>query len=276
MSRRRDTFPRTQRRHRLSWDMNPQQIRRRHCLSWAIENPLFALAAFVLIAGIVIVIPTAIRGYVGPSKHVIVEFYELDIGVTLSNTTISLERVTYQPGFDVRLNRFSRKQSKPLVIIDGSITNDGTAPVVAFFLLDDHPAGVLVSRHDGTEVTSLVNTRKVELCPNELLRIPIINPGSSRKFSVSLATERNSAWSWVKDEVKNGQLPALSFGPFAEGHCTAAAEGSLFEDTWRLEFQPQALGDVEMRDYYPFSAPTTNEIGLFGRRYWADWLPRLK
>ena len=161
MSRPRGTPPQTQRRHRLGWGKTPPEVRRRHCLSWATENPLFAVAAVALLIGIVIVVPGAVRDYVGSEKYVIVEFYDLDIGVTSGNSTISLNRVTYQPGFDVRLNRHSRKQSKPLLIIDGIISNDGTAPVVAFFRLTDHPVGGLVSRPDGTEVTSLVNTRKV-------------------------------------------------------------------------------------------------------------------
>lgn len=276
MSRPRGTPPQTQRRHRLGWGKNPPEVRRRHCLSWATENPLFAVAAVALLIGIVIVVPGAVRDYVGSEKYVIVEFYDLDIGVTSGNSRISLNRVTYQPGFDVRLNRHSRKQSKPLLIIDGIISNDGTAPVVAFFRLTDHPVGVLVSRPDGTEVTSLVNTRKVEVCPNELLRIPIVNPGSSRKFNASFTVEHNSVWSWVKDEVRDGQLPALSFGPFVEGNCTTVEEGSFLDDTWRLDFQRQALPDVELRDYYPFSAPTANEIGIHGRKYWVDWLPRLE
>ena len=258
-----------------SWSDTPRP-RRRHCLSWAIENPLFGVAAVALIAGIVVLTMTVIRDYAGPKKYVTVEFFVVDIGVTSGTTTISLDRVTYQPGFDIRLSSYSRTQSKPLVIIDGTISNDGTVPVVAFFLLADHPAGVLVSKPDGNELTSQVSTTGVGLCPSESLPIPIINPGRSRRLTVSLPVERNSDWSWVKDEVRNGRLPALSFGPFAEGHCTSAGEGSLLDEIWRFDFQPQNLPDVELRDYYPFGAPTANKIGVYGRRYWKDWLPRLE
>ena len=182
-----------------SWS-HPPRPRRRHCLSWATENPLFGVAAVALIAGIVVVTVTVIRDYAGPKKYVTVEFFDVDIGVTSGTTTISLDRVTYQPGFDIRLSSFSRTQSKPLVIIDGTISNDGTVPVVAFFLLMDHPAGVLVSRPDGNELTSQVNTTGAGLCPNES---PIIEPGRSRRFNVSFPVERNSVWSWVKDEVRD-------------------------------------------------------------------------
>ena len=255
-----------------SWS-HPPRPRRRHCLSWATENPLFGVAAVALIAGIVVLTVIVIRDYAGPKKYVTVEFFDVDIGVTSGTTTISLDRVTYQPGFDIRLSSFSRTQSKPLVIIDGTISNDGTVPVVAFFLLMDHPAGVLVSRPDGNELISQVNTTEAGLCPNES---PIIEPGRSRRFNVSFPVERNSVWSWVKDEVRDGRLPALSFGPFVEGRCTTAGEGSLLDETWRSDFQPQDLRDVELRDYYPFGVPTANEIGVYGRRYWTDWLPRLE
>jgi hypothetical protein len=259
----------------LSWS-DPPRPRKRHCLSWATENPLFGVAAVALIAGIIIVTVTVIRDYTGPKKYVTVEFFDVDIGVTSGTTNISLDRVTYQPGFDIRLSSYSRTQSKPLVIIDGTISNDGTVPVVAFFHLTDHPAGVLVSGPDGNELTSKVNTTGVGLCPNESLQIPIINPGRSRRFNVSLPVERNSVWSWVKDEVRSGRLPALSFGPFAEGSCSTAEEGLPLDETWRFDFQPQNLPDVELRDYYPFGVPTASEIGVHGRRYWKDWLPRLE
>jgi hypothetical protein len=219
---------------------------------------------------------TVIRDYAGPKKYVTVEFFDVDIGVTSGTTTISLDRVTYQPGFDIRLRSFSRTDSTPLVLIDGTISNDGTVPVVAFFLLTDHPAGVLVSKPDGNELTSQVSTTGVGLCPSESLPIPIINPGRSRRLTVSLPVERNSDWSWVKDEVRNGRLPTLSFGPFAEGHCTSAGEGSLLDEIWRFDFQPQNLPDVELRDYYPFGVPTSSEVLVNGRKYWKDWLPRLE
>lgn len=253
---------------------DPPRYRRRHCLSWATENPLFGVAALAFIAGIVFITLTAIRDYTGPNKYVTVEFFDVDIGVTSGTTTISLDRVTYQPGFDIRLRSFSRTQSKPLVIIDGTISNDGTAPVVAFIPLIDHPAGVLVSGPDGNELTSQVSTTGVGLCPSESLPIPIINPGRSRRFNVSLPVERNSDWSWVKDEVRNGRLPALSFGPFVEGSCATAGEESLLDKTWRFDFQPQNLPDVELRDYYPFGVPTASEVLVNGRKYWKDWLPR--
>ena len=256
-----------------SWSDTPRP-RRRHCLSWAIENPLFGVAAVALIAGIVVLTMTVIRDYAGPKKYVTVEFFDVDIGVTSGTTTISLDRVTYQPGFDIRLRSFSRTQSKPLVIIDGVISNDGTVPVVAFFLLMDHPAGVLVSRPDGNELTSQVNTTGAGLCPNESLQIPIIEPGRSRRFNVSFSVERNSVWSWVKDEVRDGRLPALSFGPFGEEPCTTAGEGWLLDEIWRFDFQPQNLPDVELRDYYPFGVPTASEVLVNGRKYWTDWLPR--
>ena len=258
-----------------SWSDTPRP-RRRHCLSWAIENPLVGVAAVALIAGIVVLTMTVIRDYAGPKKYVTVEFFDVDIGVTSGTTTISLDRLTYQPGFDIRLRSFSRTESKPLVIIDGTISNDGTVPVVAFFLLTDHPAGVLVSKPDGNELTSQVSTTGVGLCPSESLPIPIINPGRSRRLTVSLPVERNSDWSWVKDEVRNGRLPTLSFGPFAEGHCTSAGEGSLLDEIWRFDFQPQNLPDVELRDYYPFGVPTSSEVLVNGRKYWKDWLPRLE
>ena len=172
-----------------SWS-DPPRPRRRHWLSWATENPLFGVAAVALIAGIVVVTVTVIRDYAGPKKYVTVEFFDVDIGVTSGTTTISLDRVTYQPGFDIRLSSFSRTQSKPLVIIDGTISNDGTVPVVAFFLLIDHPAGVLVSRPDGNELISQVNTTEAGLCPNESSRIPIIEPGRSRG---SVRTQRSTS-----------------------------------------------------------------------------------
>ena len=260
---------------RRSWS-DPPRYRRRHYLSWATENPLFGVAAVALIAGIVFITVTVMRDYTGPNKYVTVEFFDVDIGVTSGTTTISLDRVTYQPGFDIRLRSFSRTQSKPLVIIDGTISNDGTVPVVAFFLLTDHPAGVLVSRPDGNELTSQVNTTGAGLCPNESLRIPIINPGRSRRFNVTLPVERNSVWSWVKDEVRDGRMPALSFGPFVEGSCTTAGEGSVVDETWRYDFRPYDLPDVELRDYYPFGVPTASDVVVNGRRYWKDLLPRLE
>ena len=250
--------------------------RRRHCLSWATENPLFGIAALALIAGILFVTVTVIRDYTGLNKYVTVEFFDVNIGVTSGTTTILLDRVTYQPGFDIRLRGFSRTQSKPLIIIDGTISNDGTIPVIAFFPLIDHPAGVVFSRPDGNELTSQVNTTGAGLCPNESLRIPIINPGKSRRFNVSFPVGRNSAWSWVRDEMRDGRLPALSFGPFVEGRCTTAGEGSLPDETWRFDFQPQDLPDVELRDYYPFGVPTAGEVVVNGRSYWKDWLPRLE
>jgi hypothetical protein len=258
-----------------SWS-DPPRPRRRHCLSWATENPLFGVAAVALIAGIIFLTVTVIREYTGPKKYVTVEFFDVDIGVTSGTTNISLDRVTYQPGFDIRLSNISRMESKPLVIIDGTISNDGTVPLVAFFLLVDHPAGVLVSKPDGEELTLQVSTTGVGLCPSESLPVPIINPGRSRRFNVSLPVERNSVWSWVKDEVRSGRLPALSFGPFAKGSCSTAEEGLPLDETWRFDFQPQNLPDVELRDYYPFGVPTASEVLVNGRNYWTDWLPRLE
>ena len=258
-----------------SWS-DPPRPRRRHCLSWATENPLFGVAAVALIAGIIFLTVTVIREYTGPKKYVTVEFFDVDIGVTSGTTNISLDRVTYQPGFDIRLSSISRMESKPLVIIDGTISNDGTVPLVAFFLLVDHPAGVLVSKPDGEALTLQVSTTGVGLCPSESLPVPIINPGRSRRFNVSLPVERNSVWSWVKDEVRSERLPALSFGPFAEGSCSTAEQGLPLDETWRFDFQPQNLPDVELRDYYPFGVPTASEVLVNGRNYWTDWLPRLE
>ena len=274
MSRPERTPPREHRCRRLSWGENPPPARKRHFLSWAIENYLFAVASVMLLTGVVAVTVAVIQNYSGGKDYVTVDFYELGTAITSHNTTISLDRVTYQPFFDIRLDNYWRAQSGPLVIIDGIITNFGTAPVIAFFLMVDQPAGALVYRADGSEITSFVNTREVGLCPNESLRVPIIDPGRSTKFNLSLVVERNSALSWVKGEVQDGRLPALSFGPFAEASCGAIGDESLLYDTWRFDFQPQDLPDVELRDYYPFGSPTINEIGLSGRRYWKDWLPR--
>ena len=92
---------------------------------------------------------------------------------------------------------------------------------------------------------------------------------------MSFTVERGSEFSWIKDEVRGGLLPALSFGPFTVGDCDAIEEGPLLDDVWRLDFPRQDLPDVELRDYYPFGAPTSNELSLNERRYWADWLPRV-
>ena len=91
---------------------------------------------------------------------------------------------------------------------------------------------------------------------------------------MSFTVERGSEFSWIKDEVRGGLLPALSFGPFTVGDCDAIEKGSLL-DVWRLDFPRQDLPDVELRDYYPFGAPTSNELSLNERRYWADWLLRV-
>ena len=80
----------------------------------------------------------------------------------------------------------------------------------------------------------------------------------------------------MKDEVRSGRLPALSFGPFAEGSCSTAEQGLPLDKTWRFDFQPQNLPDVELRDYYPFGVPTASEVLVNGRNYWTDWLPRLE
>ena len=71
-------------------------------------------------------------------------------------------------------------------------------------------------------------------------------------------------------------MPAEDAAGFADEGLVEAAEGSLLDEIWRFDFQPQNLPDVELRDYYPFGVPTANEIGVYGRRYWTDWLPRLE
>jgi hypothetical protein len=252
-----------------------QQVRRRHLLSWATENPLFAAGAIALVAGILVVTVLIAQDYVGPGKHVVVEFYDVNIEQTVGDTTMSLNRVTYQPGIDVRLSSFLRRNSKPLIIVDGIISNGGEARIIAFFTAPSDSTGLVVSRLNEDEFVSSVNTTGAGLCRNGSTRIPTVEPGKSRRFNVSFAADRGSDYSWMKEELRNGQLPALSFGPFVKGDCSVVQTDLPESEIWRLDFTRQELPPVELRDYYPFGAPTASEFSLNKRRYWTDWLPRV-
>ena len=126
------------------WGEFPK-ARKNHPLSWATQNPLFAFGAIALVAGIVVLTVTIVRDYVGPKKFVVVELFDVDEKSTSGGITISLNRVTYQPGFDVRLSSFLRKKSNPRIIIDGEIANDSSDPIVRLWV-----------------ITALADTRAVE------------------------------------------------------------------------------------------------------------------
>jgi hypothetical protein len=244
-------------------------------LSWATENPIFAVGAIALVVGILVVTVLIARDYVGPKKHVVVEYYDVNIERNVGDTSMSLDRVTFQPGIDVRLSSFLRRSSEPIVIVDGTISNNGTEPIVAFFATPSDLTGLVVSRLNGDEFVSSVNTTGAGLCRNESMRIPTVEAGKSRRFNVSFKTDRGSDYSWMKGELRSGQLPALSFGPFTKGECSVVHVDLPEREIWRFDFQQQELPPVELRDYYPFGAPTASEISLNERRYWTDWLPRV-
>lgn len=228
-----------------------------------------------LIVGLVIVTVIIVQDYVGPRKNVVVEFYDIDVSVQVGSTKLSLERATYQPEIDVRLSSFLRRRSKPLVIVDGTMSNNGPVPIVAFSGIEGSPSGVIVSRSSGESFVAPVNTTGADLCLAETSRIPSVEPGKSRRFNVSFAVDRGSDFSWMKEELRNGHLPSFSFGPFAEGDCSVIKEDLSLGDVRRAEFERYELPEVELRDYYPFGAPTANEFSLNERRYWSDWLPRV-
>lgn len=161
------------------------------------------------------------------------------------------------------------------MIVDGSAANHSGEPVAAFLSLDGQTGGALIADGTGHEVEVPVHTTGVRVCSVESLEVPIVEPGVTRRFSLSLAAGGGEDTTWVAEAVRTGTLPGISLGPFAFGGCGLFERPAPLPGTWRFHFSPTQLPEAEPRDYYPFGAPTTQEVSVSGRRYWSGWLPRV-
>jgi hypothetical protein len=247
---------------------------RRSPFEWARAYPLFALAGVVFLAVAGILGWKLATDFIGPNKFVIVEYRESDRQVTTEGVTVSIDRLTFQPAFDVRISKYLRTQGGPTLFIDGRIENLSGQPLAAFVPADGQQSQALLSRPGG-QVSGLqvraVGTRR---CATGAGTASIIPPGNAMRFSIGVPMEKGSVTRWVKDSIESGLFPQLSLGGFAFSECQPDGSlGPVFSQ-WRVEFEADTLKEPELRDYYPFGAPTGQTIGLNGRRYWSDWVPR--
>lgn len=248
---------------------------------WATTSPLFAIAGLMFIALAAFIVWFVLANLSSPRKFVIVETYELDLGTLIAHEPgfrVELKRVTYQPGFDIRLSSTLREQDGPSVFMDGLIVNNEAGSRTAFVLWDwpSPPPGGRIGPGRAVRATEHpVRSLKGGSCPSLDQSAAIIKAGETLRFNLWIRVGEGSGNEWVAEAVRRGLLPALRLGGVANGDCppldrlTAAAP-------WEIRFEEQKLPGVELRDYYPFGAPTALEVGLNGRKYWSDWLPRTR
>lgn len=245
-------------------------------LRWASTNPLFSAAAVIVVGIVAAVIWVVSTSLSSPRKYVVVEAYELDRSVERDGVRIALRRVTYQPGFDIRTSQTLRAEDPGAVFIDGIMTNDGPESVLAF-VATRPPVSVAPRSAAGTVRASDYPVRSLGApgCTDELGPHVVLPARQSYRFSQWIPAGESSAW--VARAVRGGELPALELGSFVRwgGDC-ASLPGPDSLSWWRVFVPSQDLPAVELRDYYPFGAPTALEFGLNGRRYWTDWLPRVR
>ena len=247
---------------------------RRSPLDWVRAYPLFALAGigFLAVAGVIgWKLATDI---VGTDKFVIVEFHALDRQITTDGVSVSIDRVTLQPAFDIRISRYLRTHGDSTLFIDGRIENMSEEPLAAFVPAGGRQSQALLSGPGGQVSELPVRMVGTNKCATGGGTASIVPSGKATRFSIAIPVESGSVTRWVRESIKSGLFPQLSLGGFAFSECQPDGSLGQVSSEWRVEFEADTLNEPELRDYYPFGPPTGQTVGLNGRRYWSDWVPR--
>ena len=245
-------------------------------LDWARTNPLFAIAAVMVLVVAGFVGSELVRNYVSPKRFVTVDFYGISQTAESHGVSISLHRVTYQPGIDMRLGSTTRRRDPPSVIIDGLITNNTQETLSAFLPVPGEDIGAVLTGIDQKRVHTPATILGKRKCAAISESVTLMPPGSERRLSALLPLDRGSDSNWVREELKKGLFAAISFGPFAFIDCLGDTKALDDLQTWRIEFSAADIQNPEALDYYPFGKPTVHAVGVEGRGYWSDWVPRLQ
>lgn len=243
-------------------------------LHWIRAYPLFAAAGVIFLGIAAILSWKFLTDFVGPGKFVIVEYHAVDRRITTEDVTLSIVRVTFQPAFDIKVGRYLRARDTPKLFIDGRIENASAKPMVAFMRSSDRDNPAILTGRDGRLLEFPVRTVGTGRCPAAGSSASIIQPGKGLRFGIALSAEKGQPGAWVRDAVASGEFPQMSLGDFAFGDCKGADPLSELSGRWRVDFEASGIPEAELGDYYPFGAPTGGPIGLNGRPYWLDWLPR--
>ena len=159
-------------------------------------------------------------------------------------------------------------------MIDGYVTNGATEHLAAFLRQGKGGAEAVFEGQGDQVLRSPVHAIGARLCPFGLTAATIVEPGGRKRFTIFVPVGGGAPGEDVRRSVAKGLFPRLSLGEFALGNCTNTAPGQTLSERWRVDFGAQVLSDPELRDYYPFGAPTSFEGGIHGRGYWSDWLPQ--
>lgn len=238
-------------------------------------NPLFGAAAVMFIIVIAAIVWMVGRAYTGPAKFVTVETFPVGQSANVGGVAIEVVRVTHLPQYDIRLTGVVRDRSDPMVFIDGTIRNEASQPLAVFLPSSGRSEPAVLTTPGGRSTAATVGIIAATTCSNVSAATSILAPSERRRFSIRVPVGRNSSSAWVLSSIRRGSLPAISLGDFTTDSDCAAAEADLPQkDRWRVSFTPVDLATPEPQDFYPFGAPTAQETGVNGRRYWTLWVPR--
>ena len=233
-------------------------------IGWAIENPLMGLGAIFFVVASILVVWEFSTKYTSNKKYVTVDTFSLDESITKNNVTLHLKRITSKPKFHIRLSAYSEKKSEPYILIDGYIENKTSKTITYFFYDDNGIDGVKLENTIG----EFLNTRARftgNRCEDKGI---LIKPNKTVKFSIPI--KNNDDNQWVKNSIMMNEISSIDLSNFSFSECGL----SKTNENWNYKFTSIPLINLEKRDYYPFGTPTFNEIGLNGRKYWADWIAR--
>jgi hypothetical protein len=161
-----------------------------------------------------------------------------------------------------------------MLLIDGTIENKSSRPVGAYLPAEGLNGPAVISAPGGRSAAT-VSILAATVCANSSAATSILAPSERTRFSVELPDVGDSSLAWVIAEIKAGSFPSLSLGDFtAHPDCASIKADPTGAERWRIDFPRTDLPQVERQDFYPFGAPTAQEIGVNGRRYWSRWLPR--
>lgn len=234
------------------------------------KSPLFGVAILMFLGLTAYIAYLFATDFTSPKRYVVVDAYAVGLSQAASGVRLELTRITYQPGYDLRLSGAVRESAVATLWIDGVVANDSAGTRAIFFPAPEGRSVVI--RADGREWTPGVSMVAPGACPSHR-DAALLQAGEQLRFSLPVPVQPGAESRWVYDAVRSGRMPAISLGDFAEApDCTAAARERR---RWRIDFSSALLAPAEAQDFFPFGAPTAREIGINGRRYWSPWVPRV-
>ena len=207
-----------------------------------------------------------------PPDFATFKVFEPQLTGASSGVTVTIDRVTVQPEWEVRVRTYPTGRQGSFrvrggqrdVVIQGVVHNGGAENLLLLTLeyaaLETAPGEVRLS------VAAWSPAGERIFCEGHAGQVSLA-PGESVPYSARLAPQAHELRGRTVDDIEDGVLPPLRFAGMAFGECLQ----SELEALEPVRFDASDLGKPATEDYYPFGPPSCNftrDVGPNGRPYW--------